>query len=215
MIIMFNKCLLLAMVTENDAAAAVSCQFLARTPSRPHTGVRPVLTHSGRRRAPASAKAARRASAGAPGRAGRRRAGPNRCGTALAGCPPRRAAGSGECGSKRTSAASRAVAPAAGPTAATAVTPGRPRAPGRDGAVPGLPGGPPLFRRAAPLGAAAGAAASTAGLPRGLQRTVTLAASAARNRPLGLVKRLFVGARSRPPHPPPSERAVTGKRRAL
>jgi hypothetical protein len=68
---------------------------------------------------------------------------------------------------------------------AAAVT--RQRAPGRDGAVPGLPGGPPLFRRAAPLGAAAGAAASTAGLPRGLQRTVTLAASAARNRPLGLV----------------------------
>ena len=96
---------------------------------------------------------------------------------------------------------------------AAAVT--RQRAPGRDGAVPGLPGGPPLFRRAAPLGAAAGAAASTAGLPRGLQRTVTLAASAARDRQLGLVKRLFVGARSRPPHPPPSERAVTGKRRAL
>ena len=78
MIIMFNKCLLLAMVTENDAAAAVSCQFLARTPSRPHTGVRPVLTHSGRRRAPASAKAARERRSAGPGRATPGRAEPVR-----------------------------------------------------------------------------------------------------------------------------------------
>jgi hypothetical protein len=66
----------------------------------------------------------------------------------------------------------RFAAPAALNTAVAAVT--RPRAPGRDGAVPGPPGGPPLFRRAAPLGAAAGAAASKAELPRGLQRTSTV-----------------------------------------